>query len=825
MSRFVGLPLAALLACAGWAQVTEGGFEKEGLPGWRVIGQGITAQRVTPPGWARHAGKFNSGEYTELRIYLRVQRGIGSVAFDEVRVGDLALANPGFEEAEGDRLKGWGQDNAGRTIFGSTDDPAAGARCLLIRQAKSETSRVWQDVPCAANTDYEASVWMRPIGFQGDADAEIYGLRHGQLGKLLWQSDHVTGQAYPQLGTGVLELRGTSEGAAGVEQETRVPPGRNLFLSADLAAPRVPQGRLAVSAWSQGKLLAELALDAEQQRWRTRRTLLQSPAEGSVVVRVTATGRDVLAYIDNVVLAEPAAGATVAEAEAAAGERNFVLGPSLFVWLEPGASELLRNGAAIVAEKLAGATAGAVSVAVGEGEPAVQVTVERPPTPPAWPRSESFVTASSESGIHITAPTDQGAVYGMMALPQLVSQRADGQWQLVAARLEDAPAMPFRGTYMAGLPREQAARIAWCRRLAALRLNAVVIEDDIWWNLDREPERQVAQEAFTDFRAYGLEPIPELQSFGWAGAVLRVTPMAAEGTWVQGEAVKLTGEEPAALAHPNVLRTEATDIVVESAQGTVYQAGRDYEVIPGETRFVYSPGAKAWAVRRLTGGRIPDGATVSVSYDYVSRVNSENCPYCPSEPLVAAVTTEAMRNTVRYLKPRYVHLGHDEPAQMNTDSRCLRRHMTNAELLAEDVKRLNDAAHAVDPTVRLMMWADAVNPYHNGYQFPDDPTANAIRLLPKDVIQCLWFYGPDQPPKQGTDSLRYFGVNGFSTTGSPWFDEACGTRWAQACLASRQRGEDCLGVLYTSWGGRWEGLAKCAESAWRPPPLPEEAGQ
>jgi hypothetical protein len=470
--------------------------------------------------------------------------------------------------------------------------------------------------------------------------------------------------------------------------------------------------------------------------------------------------------------------------------------------------------------------AGAVSVAVGEGEPAVHVTVERPTTPPAWPRSESFVTTSSESGVRITAPTDQGAVYGMMALPPLVRQRADGQWQLIAARLEDAPAMPFRGTYMPGLPRAQAERIAWCRRLAALRLNAVVIEDDIWWNLDREQERRVAQEAFADFRAYGLEPVPELQSFGWAGAVLRPYPMAAEGTWVPGEAVKLTGEEPAALAHRNVLHTEATDLVVESAGGIVYQAGRDYGVIPGETQFVYSPGAKPWAIRRLTGGWIPDGATVSVSYDYVSRVNSEHCSYCPSEPLVEAVTTQAMRDTVRYLKPRNVHIGHDEPAQMNTDSRCLRRRLSNVQLLAEDVKRLNDAAHAVDPTVRLMMWADAANPYHNGFRFPDDPTANAMQLLPKDVIQCVWFYGPDQPLKQGTDSLRYFGVNGFSTTGSPWFDEACGVRWAQACLASRQRGEDCLGVLYTSWGGRWEALAKCAESAWRPPPLPQEiAGQ
>jgi len=825
MKTRVGALLVTLAwSVMGWAQVTDSDFETEGSPAWQPVGTGINVRRVAAPGWAHLSSKFSSGEYTQLRLYLRVQSGTGSVSFDDVGVGDLAVRNPGFEEGEGDRLAGWEQDNIGQTIFSETDDVASGARGLLIRQVKSGMSRVWQELACQANTEYEASVWVRPRGFQGDAYAEIYGMKQGQHGRIVWQSDHVAAQAGVELGKAVLELRGASAEPGGVEQQTTLDPGRNWFLFAALAAPRLVSGRVTVGAWSGEQLLAEVLLDDAPEGWVAGRTMFESPAEGPVTVRVMATGNDVLAYVDNVVIKEPAAGIPAGQSQFVEAKRNFALGPKLVVALSSPDSQLLRNGVAVFARKLAEATRGDVAVGLGPGEAGLEVTVEAPAEPVAWPQSEGFVVACSESGVRVAAPTEAGACHGLMAVPQLVSPRPEGGWQLIAARLEDAPAMPLRAVYMAGVPRDRAQRIMWCERLAALRLNAVVFEDDIWWNLDRAEDLRLAQEAFADFRAYGLEPIPELQSFGWAHLVLAIDPMVAEGTWVERERAVLKGEEPTRLAHGSVLRTETTDVMVEDAEGIAYERGRDYEVIDGVTKFIYQPDAQPYAIRRKPGSRIANGATVYVSYDYVSRVNSQNCPYCPSEPRVAAIMVHALNNTVRAFDPplRYVHIGHDEPAQMNTDSRCRQRHMTNAELLTEDVKRLNDAAHEVDPKVRLMMWADAVNPYHNGYQFPDDPTADAIGLLPKDVIQCVWFYGAEQPLKEGVDSLRFFAVNGFTTTGSPWYDKTCVLRWAQACQGSRQRGEECLGMIYTSWGARWDALETFAQKAWAPTPVTRE---
>ncbi len=820
------LTVAGMLwASCAWAQVVNGDFEAEGMAVWQDFGAGVAVRPVAPPGWMRYGSEFDSRGYRQLRVCLGIRMGTGTVWFDEVKVDGLQLQNAGFEEAKGDDIAGWEQDNIGETIFSDDGGPVDGARCVRLEQRKLGTSRIWQDIECEPNTTHEVSVWVRTADFRGDAYAEIHGMTDGELGEIVWPGEHLGGATDQRLGRKVLELRATDGGGGGVEQQIDLEPNRNLLLSADLCVPRLPEGAVRIGLWSEGEALAELLAEEPSAGWERKEALLQSPAGGKATVRIAIDGREALAYVDNVVVGQPTEGLAAMKAQFVGADRNFVLGDVLHVKLAGPQYELLAKGVEILDRVISEATEGQVRVAEDEGDPHVEVAVRRPKGKAAlvWPATESFVLSSSASGVRIAAPTERGAFCGMMALPDLLDRRPPDTWQLLAVRLEDAPQLPFRGTYMAGLPRSHAERIVWCERFAALRLNAVVFEDDIWWDLDDKDSCRIAREAFEDFRSYGLEPIPELQSFGWAHIILAKEPMAAEGAWVQRERLVLNEHEPVALAHPNVLRTHATDIRIEGVQGTEYEEGRDYEVIDGETEHVYRPDAEPYRIKRLPGSRIPDGATVYASYDHVSRVNSQNCPYCPSEPRVAEIMVPAIRNTVKYLSPRYVHIGHDEPAQMNTDSRCRNRwvdgrRITNAELFAEDVNRLDAAAKEIDPNVRLMMWADAVNPYHNGLQFPTDPTADALPLLPRDVILNVWFYGPDQPLQQGAESLRYFGGHGFATTGSPWYNTLCAERWAQACLASRLRGEECMGVLYTSWGGRWGALEACAKSAWRPPP-------
>ena len=819
--RLAVLMVVGLWRAPAWAQVANGDFETADAEVWTRFGNGVMPQRVAAPGWVRLASTVSTRGYERLCLYLRIQTGIGTVCFDQVRIEGLDLRNGSFESAEGDRIADWQQDNTGETISVDEDAAADGGRCVCLHHETEGVSRIWQAVTCRPNSEYPISLWVRTAQFRGDAYAEIYGLEGDRHGDIIWQSEHISGLEQTMLGRTLLSVTGTEAADGGLEQTINSPPGRNLALVADLAAPLLGTGRVSVGAWSDGRLLGEVVPDSADGGWRRQRTVFQSPADGRVTLRIRAEGAVGLAYVDNVSVEEPAGPVPASRAEFVEAVRTLPLPGRLHVRLPDPAPQMLTLGLEMLRERVAELTGGAVTVEAGEGKPQLEVSVEdaAPVASPFWQADQSYVLSSSESGARLSAPNELAGLYGLMALPGLLDETPEGNWQLLAARLEDAPDLPLRGTYIGGLLRDPAARKVWCERLAALRVNAIVIEDDIWWKLDNEANRAAAQAAFADFRAYGIEPIPELQSFGWAHIILAIDPMCAEGSWVEREQLALSGEEPTALARPNVLRTEATDIVIEDAEGIAYVRGRDYEVLDGVTRHVYQPGAAPYRVRRLPGSRIPDGATVYASYDYVSRVNSDNCPYCPSEPRVAAIMTAAIRNTVRYLQPSTIHIGHDEPALMNSDSRCLLREprLTNAQLLAEDVRRLYDAAHEVDPDVLVMMWADAVNPYHNGLQFAQDPTADALPLLPRDVVLNAWFYGGDEPDRKGAESLRYFGARGFATTGSPWYNVPCAVAWSRQCRQARLRGEECLGVIYTSWGGRWEALEASATSAWRAP--------
>jgi len=161
---------------------------------------------------------------------------------------------------------------------------------------------------------------------------------------------------------------------------------------------------------------------------------------------------------------------------------------------------------------------------------------------------------------------------------------------------------------------------------------------------------------------------------------------------------------------------------------------------------------------------------------------------------------------------------------MNADSRCRRRGLTETALIAEDLRRWDNAAHEVDPDVRLMMWADPLNPFHNGKRVLAEP--DAFKRVPKDIIQCVWFYGSRDPLTRGLKSLEFFSGHGISTTGSPWYNRACAVNWGRAARGAVQRKWPFIGLLYTSWHRRWDALAPTAGAAWKmPTPDSEHTGK
>ncbi len=273
----------------------------------------------------------------------------------------------------------------------------------------------------------------------------------------------------------------------------------------------------------------------------------------------------------------------------------------------------------------------------------------------------------------------------------------------------------------------------------------------------------------------------------------------------------------------NVIITQAAPLTVANATGTItYEAGKDYRVVPGDppvgpghdlSRTSYPASAKPLSLTLLPGSRIRDGDKLLVSFTYAPQ-GSITC--CPSEPLYREVMRKSIQNVVRYLEPKYIHIGHDEPRVFNRDDRCKRRGLSNTELFVDDIKRMRQFAREADPNVRLMMWADAVNPYHNE---PHAGMKKAAQSLPRDIVMSTWFYSSPQNDAAIRRSVAYFTDLGFDVTGSPWFQYANAHTWAQCLSERRKRSPHALGEIYTSWKDNksvdpWQALTTTAEYAW-----------
>ena len=259
----------------------------------------------------------------------------------------------------------------------------------------------------------------------------------------------------------------------------------------------------------------------------------------------------------------------------------------------------------------------------------------------------------------------------------------------------------------------------------------------------------------------------------------------------------------------NSVVTDSAKVVVENEAGFLYEEGRDYLLEIPELRYPYAIGAPLQVI--LTDdSRIKNGDILFLSYN---QAEMEDITCCPSEPLYDAFMRRSIGNVVKQLRPKYLHIGHDEPRFFNRDQRCADRSMSNEALLVDAIKRIRESALAADPFIRIMMWDDAINPYQNG---PHLSTEKVAEYLPKDIIINIWWYDNFDLDRQLGDSTAYFMNQGFSVTGSPWFRIPNARRWTELFDGYKDNLK-ALGIIYTSWGevpDPWGALEFTAEHSW-----------
>ncbi len=278
------------------------------------------------------------------------------------------------------------------------------------------------------------------------------------------------------------------------------------------------------------------------------------------------------------------------------------------------------------------------------------------------------------------------------------------------------------------------------------------------------------------------------------------------------------------LSSPNQLGgavvTDAAKVVIQNADKTMtFEEGRDYALKVPALQYPFGP-REPIDVTLTPDSRIKEGDTVLVSFNQ-AREGDITC--CPSEPLYQAFMRTAIRNVVDALRPKYLHIGHDEPRFFNRDQRCADAGLGSEGLFVEDIKRTRGFALEADAELRIMMWDDAINPYQNA---PNLGAVNAAQSLPRDIIVNIWWYDNDQWEDQMDKSLAHFIGLGFEVTGSPWFRMPNAYHWAE--LFARERSNPkAMGIIYTSWEdlpNPWGALEFTAEHMWsfgKPPYSPE----
>lgn len=442
---------------------------------------------------------------------------------------------------------------------------------------------------------------------------------------------------------------------------------------------------------------------------------------------------------------------------------------------------------------------------------------------------EGYLLEVFDNHIIIVANEPSGMFYGIQTFMQLIKAK-NGQTIIPAVKILDYPSTKIRAVHFCGADLEKLDGLKrQLEYMVRLKLNAAIIDAGANYNLENGNNRSNLIDLCVFARQHNIEPIPELQSFGGSAYILLKDPHCAEGKWVQDERFKFKDNMampiiPFRKSLINVIRTNSADIMVKNLGKTkIYKENKDYKIILGQITAPYSKEIPTKVVR-LSEGEIKDREEVLISYDQIiwqSSFAEWKIPYCPSEPRTYDVMFSAIKNVIGIMNPKYISIGHDEIRGMNKDSRCRKRNMSNAELLAEDVTKLSDFAKSLDPNVRLLMWDDMVNPWHNGndenYQakFGGLPgkTSPALELMPKDAIMMVWWYDPDDWLNKMKNSLDYFESKGLNYFVSCWKDKKNIKDWMKLINGRK----DCLGIIVTTWDGfekNLEGIRYTAQMAW-----------
>jgi hypothetical protein len=326
---------------------------------------------------------------------------------------------------------------------------------------------------------------------------------------------------------------------------------------------------------------------------------------------------------------------------------------------------------------------------------------------------ESYILRAGKNVALVAGSDDRGAFYGAQSLRQLAA-REEKETRFRGVMIRDWPDKPFRGIYMFLPGRDN---IQYFKRfvrdfMALYKYNTLILEMNACMRLDSHPELnygwvQFARDTNYSCRNYPLRPFHGMEQNSSHqdtadSGFLEKEEVADLARWVGRHHIELIPVLPS-FTHSYYLLTEHKDLAA----------------VPQDK----------W----------PD-------------------IYCPVNPKSYSLVFEVYDEFIDVLKPKSVHIGHDELfLPVAVSPQCNDQDI--GELYGEDVNKIH--GYLASKGIKTHLWGDMllqtvrgcglqkkVAPDGWSYDSPGGMTPEQVnRLIPKDCLIYNWFWSDDWDKK------------------------------------------------------------------------------
>ncbi len=270
----------------------------------------------------------------------------------------------------------------------------------------------------------------------------------------------------------------------------------------------------------------------------------------------------------------------------------------------------------------------------------------------------------------------------------------------------------------------------------------------------------------------------------------------------------------------NILRRSGAPLsIYKKATGFRYLENIDFapvfDTIAAKSNGTFGPYHTPPALRCLPGGWLRNGDTILVSYFHPFTAVSNNqgngsVMVCPSEDTLYNILGDQISRVNNLYKPENFFLSHDEIRNLNRDSSCLRRKISPAAILADNVRKCDSIIASVASSSRRFVWSDMFDSLHNAvnnYYLINGDLTGIWLDIPKTLTIVNWNGGKKEK------SMNFFARQGFRQITSPYYD--AGTSAAIRSWRLAQEGiENIDGMMYTTWEADYSQLRAFGYYAW-----------